>query len=122
MLKLTLPLFSGFETLNSRRSAAAKTAAIELNLQSQSKILLAELENTLDEVEAYAERLNIEEKNLSKSEEYYRLTLGEYKRGVKNSPDMVGAAERLTEVKIRNLEFRKDIALAKLKVLNLVNQ
>ena len=121
MLKLSVPLFSGFETMNQTKSARSTVVAKDASLARKNLSVFAEVENLFSLLSTLTERLNLEEKNLSKSEDYYKITLSEYKRGVKNSPDMVGASERLLEARIRNLEYRKDYYLTKLKVYELVS-
>lgn len=121
MLKVSLPLFSGLETVNSTTAASSDLAAKDAAASRKSLSAYAETENLISQLSTLTDRLNLEEKNLSKSEEYYKITLGEYKRGVKNSPDMVGASERLLEARIRNLEYRKDYYLTKLKIYELIS-
>lgn len=121
MLKISVPLFSGLETLNETRAARSTIAAKEASATRRTLAGQADAENLLSQLTTISDRINLEERNLSKSEEYYKITLGEYRRGVKNSPDMVGASERLLEAKIRNLEYRKDYYLTKLKIYELVS-
>ncbi len=122
LLKLNIPLFSGFENYNSVKSTSAKLAASQLSFEQKRISLSAELDSLLAESKALNARLDLEEKNLERSEKYYKLTLGEYRRGVKNSPDMVGASERLLEARIRNLEYRRDLMLAKTKIQGLTGE
>lgn len=121
MLKVSIPLFSGLETMNQTKSARSAVVARDAAASRKGLTVMAETENLFSQLSTLTERLNLEEKNLSKSEEYYKITLGEYRRGVKNSPDMVGASERLLEARIRNLEYRKDYYLTKLKIYELVS-
>lgn len=121
MLKVSVPLFSGFETMNQTKSARAAVAARDAAASRKNLSVVAEAENLFAQLTTLTDRLNLEEKNLSKSEEYYKITLSEYRRGVKNSPDMVGASERLLETRIRNLEYRKDYYLTKLKIYALIS-
>lgn len=116
LLKVNIPLFSGLSTAHEVSAAGARVQQNE-SLLNQKKILVrTEAENLLSQIDSIQERLELEEKTLIRSEEYYKITLGEYRRGVKNSPDMVGAAERLVEARIRNLEYRRDFYLTKLRI------
>jgi hypothetical protein len=45
--------------------------------------------------------------------------VNEYKRGVKNSPDLVGATERWFSSQKRKYELLKELELAKIKLENL---
>lgn len=122
ILKFNLPLFSGFEDYNSVQSAHAKIAASQIAVDQKNISLTAELDSLLAETKALNIRLDLEEKNLERSEKYYKLTLDEYRRGIKNSPDMVGASERLLEARIRNLEYRRDLMLAQAKIQELTGE
>lgn len=119
-LKFKIPLFDGLADYNSLGSSSAKLTQANVLVAQKSLSLAVELDTSLAEISALNARLDLEEKNLERSERYYSLTLEEYKRGIKNSPDMVGAAERLIEANIRNLEYRRDLCLARLKIDELV--
>ena len=121
-LKVKIPLFSGFEDYNLNKSLNAKNQAIQHEINQKNISLESEVDILLSEIKALNSRLDLEEKNIEKSEKYYKLTLDEYKRGVKNSPDMVGASERLLDARIRNLEYRRDLLLTKMKIQNLVGE
>lgn len=118
-LKVKIPLFSGLTTTNEVAAARARVVLSESLVARTLLSTRAAVENLLSQMDLLQERLELEEKTLPRSEEYYKLTLAEYKRGVKNSPDMVGAAERLLEARIRNLEYRKEYFLTKIELLGL---
>lgn len=118
-LKVKIPLFSGFSTIHEVGAANAKSVQREAWLNHRTLSAKAGAENLFSQLDSIRERLDLEEKTLQRSEDYYKLTLAEYRRGVKNSPDMVGAAERLLDARIRNLEFRRDLYLTKLRILGL---
>lgn len=121
-LKLNIPLFAGFEDYNAVKSISAKIAASQIAFDQKSISLSAELDTTIAEIKALNSRLDLEEKNLERSEKYYKLTLDEYRRGIKNSPDMVAASERLLEARIRNLQYRRDLMLAQSKIQELIGE
>lgn len=121
-LKFNLPLFSGFESLNAFQSMNEKILANQKAFDQKIIELNQELDSLLIEVRALNQRLDIEEKNIERSEKYYQLTLIDYRRGIKNSPDMVVASERLLDARIRNLEYRRDLKLAQLKILSLAGE
>lgn len=115
-----VPLFSGLETQNQVRSSLSKTLGQKMaysdllaNIKTQATILESRLV-------AISDRLQLEEKNLEKSQKYYELALAEYKRGIKNSPDVVGASERLLDIRIRNLEYRRDYHLTQIRAEELL--
>jgi outer membrane protein TolC len=117
---INIPLFSGFSSKNELSASTLEISAFETQIRKQTLAIKTEAENLLAKLSITLNRLEIEEKTLSRSEQYYQITLDEYRRGVKNSPDMVGASERVLNSKIRNLEFRRDFQITKLKLLELV--
>ena len=119
-LKVKVPLFSGLSTIRQISAESAKVERSEMALTRTRLAARAEVENLLAQIGSTLARLDLEEKTLARSEEYYKITLDEYRRGVKNSPDMVTAAERLLEARIRNLEYRRDYYLTKLRVFAVV--
>lgn len=118
-LKVKVPIFSGLSTSNGFKAATARSQQKEAHFNQKAISFKAEAEGLFSKLDSIWERLELEEKTLQRSEDYYKITLGEYRRGVKNSPDMVGAAERLLDARIRNLEYRRDYLLTKLEILGL---
>ena len=94
-IQLTIPLFSGFETYY-------KTKAASLSLQSAEKLKFQKRNDINSEFNILKTKMSelsmlfqINEKKLVSSQKYFDLTLAEYRRGIKNSPDLVSATERL---------------------------
>jgi outer membrane protein len=113
---LTIPIFSGLETQSKTRAQTFNVAAkekeftqSELTIEGQHKILGSQIKELLD-------LLRINDKRLKVSKKYYELTLGEYKRGVKNSPDVVAATERWFETQRRKFELLKELAILQAKI------
>lgn len=117
-LLITIPLFSGFDTFHKRKSAVASLAAKEhaknqviLNIKSQFEQHKSRM---IELVELY----QIIDKKILIAEKYYTLTLSEYKRGVKNSPDLVGATERYFDSKKKKIEIQKELELVQVQLNN----
>lgn len=117
-LLITIPLFSGFDTYYKRKASVAALASKEheknqviLNIKSQFEQLKARASEL---VELY----QIVDKKLLIAEKYYNLTLEEYKRGVKNSPDLVGATERFFDSKKKKIEIQKELELVQVQLNN----
>lgn len=62
------------------------------------------------------------EENIRRAEKYYQLTRSEYSRGVKNSPDILGASERLFENRLKRLQIIKDFQIAKSHILTKIGK
>ncbi|MGE4108438.1 MAG: TolC family protein [Bacteriovoracia bacterium] len=116
MLKVSIPIFSGLDTVYARQAQASEIAKNELSAGRVRQEIKVQIENALSGLRSIEERLNIEENNIERANKYYTITLAEYKKGVKNSPDVASAAERLFDAKLRNLEFRKDFYLTQIEI------
>jgi outer membrane protein len=77
----------------------------------------AHLESELGELRLLHDQIHSAEENVVRAERYYKLTQSEYGRGVKNSPDVLGASEKLFENKLKRLAIIKDFQIAKSHVL-----
>ena len=119
LLKISIPVFSGLNTTNRVSALAATSRAKGFDTDLDKAHLLEELDVLISAVDAIQKRLDVEEKNLQRSRDYYDATMSEYRKGLKNSPDMVTASERVLEAKIRNLEFRRDLSVAMARISKL---
>ena len=117
---LTIPLFSGFETYYKTKSSNQQVLAAE-KLKSQALIDVNTdfkiLKNKINEI---ASLISINEKKLINTQKYFELTLGEYRRGIKNSSDLVGATDRLFATKKKKFELHKELEILKVKLENIL--
>jgi outer membrane protein TolC len=119
-LQVSIPIFSGLETTYGRDAKAKDRVRNDYRVERIKQEVKVQLETALSRLTSIDERLNLEEKNIARSKQYFDITLSEYRKGVKNSPDMVGAAERLYDAKLRNLEFRRDFYLTNIEIAEAV--
>lgn len=113
LVKVTIPLFSGLDSYYDRQTKAREMERSDLGLTRLGQEVRVQVQNAYARIKAVEARVDLEEKNIERAKRYYDVTLAEYKRGVKNSPDLAGAAERLFDSKLRNLQFRRDFYLAR---------
>lgn len=112
-LQITIPLFSGFST-KYKENAAISISKNRNSLQLQTNLDTLSLYNSLHEkIKELTDLYNINERKLKTSEIYFNLTVSEYKRGIKNSPDLVGATERWFSAQKRKPEILKDLEITK---------
>lgn len=116
---LVIPLFSGFDIYHKTKAARFQLASAEKSKKQKIIDLQAEYEILTYKVSELSELYRINEFKLIQSQKYSDLTNSEYKRGVKNSPDLVGATERLFSAKKRKYEILRDLELLKVKIANL---
>ncbi|QDK44664.1 hypothetical protein DOM22_05555 [Bdellovibrio sp. ZAP7] len=118
-LQVIIPLFSGFDTVYRSRSAnsgisSSKARSNQTHLDSQS------LFNSLSEkMKELRDLYDINERKLESSRKYFEMTVGEYKRGIKNSPDLVGATDRWFSSQKRKYDLLKDLEITRVKIDNL---
>jgi outer membrane protein TolC len=115
-LQVSIPIFSGLDTLYGRDAKAKDRARNDYRAERIKQEVKVQLETALSRLKSIDERLDLEEKNIARSRQYYDLTLSEYRKGVKNSPDVAGAAERLYDAKLRNLGYRRDYYLTNIEI------
>jgi outer membrane protein len=117
-VQLTIPLFSGFDTYYKTKAASfnvqsAEKIKFQKNLELNSKYQI--LKNKMSELSSL---YSINEAKIINTKKYFDLTLSEYKRGIKNSPDMVNATDRLFLTKKKKIELLKDLEITKVQIEN----
>ena len=118
-LHLTVPLFSGFDTYYKSKSSLQAESAAE-KTKNQTRFNVESEYNVLKtKIGEFNFLYLMNQKKLVNTQKYFDLTLLEYKRGVKNSPDLVNATERLFSEKKRKFEILKELEILKFKIENL---
>ena len=117
-IKVTIDIPAGLE---SNRDAAAyhyqAKSAQNLAIIRRREIE-THLKNEMNELNYLHDQVHNAEENIKHAEKYYRLTQSEYNRGVKNSPDVLGASQRLLAMRHKRLEIVKDFQLSKGHILS----
>jgi outer membrane protein len=101
------------------RSLALQSKASATELSHQSKALSESLSALWVRIGLIHDQIHEALKNVERGENYLASTLSEYSRGVKNSPDVLGATQRYIEFKRRHLELDRDFRIAKAKYAGL---
>lgn len=106
-------LFSGLDTLGAHREAAARIAQAETALRSTQIAKKGELEQVYVQLKALEYRIQLEEQNHEMAHRYLRTVADEYRRGVKNSPDLKTANDNVLQSHLREVSlFSEYIAQA----------
>lgn len=121
-IRLTMNIFDGGENYNQSKSYYLESFAIEKEASQVRKELVAGYKNARAILELTHEQIHSAEENVNKSENYFQNTLSEYGRGIKNSPDVLQATQRLVNSKIRLLELKKDYQVARSSILYSLGQ
>jgi outer membrane protein TolC len=117
-LRVSLTLFDGLTAYRESSALKAESQAAEFDLAFQREDMLAHIHNELSELELLHSQVHDAEVNIKRAFRYYSLTQSEYSRGVKNSPDVLGAAEKLFDMKQKHLAIIRDFQIAKAHVLS----
>lgn len=108
------------ELMNLRREAIAlkKEAAAQMErVEFQKRLVEAHVDSELAELRFLHDQVHDAEANIVRAERYYKMTQSEYVRGVKNSPDVLGASEKLFDSRMKRIELIREFQIAKSHVL-----
>jgi outer membrane protein len=111
-LNITFPLFTGFTTdYKFKQSVIESTQkSRELHQEELEAKNIQSLE--MKKIELSKKVLIFLAHSLSQSIKYKELTIGEYKRGIKNSLDIVSASDKKLEIEKKILEAKNDLAIS----------
>lgn len=116
-VKLNFNVFDGGEAYNQSKSFYLETTALEKEAAQVRRELKASYQNSRALLELTHGQIHSAEENVKKSEQYFKNTTNEYGRGIKNSPDVLQASQRLVNAKVRLIELKKDYQVSRSSVL-----
>jgi len=113
-------IFSGLDTYWGYRQANAEFEKNQFALESEQLNTKTNLERTFALLKALEQRVDLESMNRKRAKKYFTVVASEYKRGVKNSPDLRSASEKLLESQIRDLKYRYECIAQKIALQKIV--
>ncbi|XGC79443.1 TolC family protein [Bdellovibrio bacteriovorus] len=116
-LRLTMNLFDGFKSQQESSSLNAQAQAADMEARYKKRELDLHLHAEMEELNSLHSQVHDAEKNIQHSERYFKLTQSEYARGVKNSPDMLSASEKLFATQVKMIEIIKKFQTSKSHLL-----
>jgi len=119
---LTLPLFSWGKTFRAHQEKAFKKEKAELKLERKEREAETNLHTQWEELRRLFREHEVLAKKIQVSQKYYRMSLDEYRRGVKNSPDVAAASEVYFSARLRQLENRLSFQKSRLEIAGLVGE
>lgn len=108
-LTLTIPLFSGFSTQTEVQKSVNEKAIKEKSLRNYQNNISSIIELEKRKIDLNKNLLKNQEDILLKAIKFYEQTINEYKRGIKNSSDLISSSDRVLELKIKTQEIKKEI-------------
>jgi outer membrane protein len=121
-LRATMLLFDGGKGRIESRSLAHEARGAEALASYSHRQVEVEIHRETTELKFLHSQVHEAEENITRAKKYHALTRSEYSRGVKNSPDLIGATEKLFLVRRKRLEILRDFQVAKAHVLSIIGR
>lgn len=116
-IKLSLSLFDGLSAYREGNALNAQSKAAALEANYRKREIENHLHDEMAELKLLHEQVHDAEENIKRSEKYYRSTLSEYSRGVKNSPDVLSASEKIYAMKVKRIDIVHQFQISKFHLL-----
>lgn len=121
-VRLTMSLLDGWKGRREAEALSSEAAAARSEARYAQQEVEAHLHGEIAELKLLHDQVHEAEENIKHAETYYRLTRAEYSRGVKNSPDMLGATVKLFSMRQKRLEIVRDFQISKSHVLSKIGR
>lgn len=113
-LYLEIPLFDGGRKSSDQAIQESRLERSKQKLRKTKHDIEIDLAHKFEKFQNIHTLLDLSEKNLKNAKKYFKNVLSEYKRGVKNSLDLVSARDRLYQFQIDVINYKKEYQLSKL--------
>lgn len=117
-LRLKMQIGDFWESRRQSESASIEAAALQSRIDQGRLEIESHIMTEMNELGFLHSQVHAAEENVKRATRYYALTQNEYSRGVKNSPDVVGASDRLLETQILELNLLRDFQISRSHVLS----
>lgn len=121
-LKMTLNFANGLEATHEASALEKESLAAAHITKLKRQEVDLHIASELADLRFLHDQVHDAESNISRAEKYYKLTQSEYARGVKNSPDVLGASERLFDTKMKRIEIIRDFQTSKAHLLSKIGR
>ncbi len=121
-IRATISLPAGLEQSRESAALAKESSASTTIANYQKQEVEVHLFGEMAELRLLHDQVHEAEENIDRAERYYKLTQSEYGRGVKNSPDVLGASEKLFDMRHKRLEIIRNFQLSKAHVLSKIGK
>ncbi len=121
-VRLTVPLFDGLQSVTESRAASKQAQGYEEQSEQKERDLIAGAEVAKEDLKHAHELIHWAEDRIALGKKYLRQTLDEYGRGVKNSIDVLAAAQKYQLFERQYAERRRDYQIARADLLAFFNR
>ncbi|MCY4523692.1 MAG: TolC family protein, partial [Halobacteriovoraceae bacterium] len=117
--RLTMNIFDGLRSSNESASLNIKSKAAETRLNHVIKTLNDQFEIIKEEMIHAHELTHVSEEKIKQGELYFKKTLREYDKGIKNSLDVLNSLQRIVSFKTEYAKIRLDYQNKKASLLKM---
>jgi len=103
IFSLNIPIFSGFSTLNSVRTAKSSKKQARANLKALELSVIQEITNAHSDVFVAYETIQYAQALLESAEKQYRIALSQYRVGVNTILDVLSAQTALADARAKKI-------------------
>lgn len=119
-VQLRVPLFDGLRARTEAGAFRLQTEGVERQRSQRELAVDAEVRVSKEDLKHDHELIHYSEERIAQGAKYLARTLEEYERGVKNSLDALGAAQRQLGYRRQHAERRRDYQITKSGLLALL--
>lgn len=120
-LKLTFS-FDGFQTRATSVAQAYRSMSFGYLKNQRLQEIQSGYENSYQLYVLNHDLVHSAEENNKVAQRYYESIWSEYMRGIKNSPDVLQAFQRIVEAKIRYADIKKDYQVARAQIMGYLQE
>ncbi len=121
-IRITIDFPSGFESNRDAASYSYQAKSAEALATNQKREIETHIKNEMNELNFLHDQVHNADENIKRAQSYYKSTQAEYSRGVKNSPDVLTASQRLFDMRHKRLEIVRDFQISKGHLLSQMGQ
>ena len=118
-VRLTMNIFDGFKSSSESASQSAKSAAADTKLKYITEKFKGQFEVIKEEMKHAHELTHFSEEKIKQGEVYFKRTLEEYDKGIKNSLDVLSSLQRIVSFKTEYATIRLDYQNKKTALLKI---
>lgn len=113
---LEMPIYDGGKRNADKRIVNSEILSSKIKNTNTKKNLEIEVVHKFEKMENIHKQVDLAEKNLQRAKVFYSSVFNEYKRGVKNSLDLISARDRVQSFEIDIINSTKEFEIAKLEL------